>query len=105
MVFNYQTSISISEPRPKKLKWESPLTIFLKLIVDGAMFFDLQKTGIGFIVLDHEAKALLAACILENNVANPKTIEALAILTTLHLCMHQRIANLIIESDCMLIVD
>lgn len=105
VMFNYKTSISQGKTRPKKLKSEPPPTGFLKLNVDDAICFDLQKTGIEFVVRDHKGKAILTASILESKVANPKTIEALAILRSLQLCMHQGIANLIIESDCMLIVD
>lgn len=42
------------------------------------MLFDQEKAGIG-IILNTQGNMVVAASILENEVSNPKTIEALAI--------------------------
>lgn len=62
---NYNT------PKPSYFKWEGPPIDFLKLNVDGAVYFDLQKAGVGTIVRDHEGKAIVATSIVEGNVASP----------------------------------
>lgn len=38
-------------------------------------------------------------------LTNPKIVKLLAILWGLQLCLHQSIANLIVESDCLLVVE
>lgn len=75
-----------------------------KLNVDGALFFNIQNVGIRFIVHDHEGKVALAASEAEKNVDNPVVIEALAALWSLRLCMHNGFTNIIIKSDCLLLV-
>lgn len=64
-----------------------------------------RKVCIGFIVRDHRGKALMVASIVKSNVANLESIETLVILKGLQLCMHQGISNLIIKSDCLLVVE
>lgn len=47
----------------------------------------------------------MATSIVESNVTNLESIEALAILRGLQLCMHQWISNLIIKSDFLFLVE
>lgn len=47
----------------------------------------------------------MAASIAEPHVAQLESIKALSILRGLQLCMHQGFSNLIIESDCLLVVE
>lgn len=58
------------------MKWELPPFDYYKLNVDGAMFCDLQKSGIGWVVCDHGGKVLLAASLVERNVPVLETMEA-----------------------------
>lgn len=81
----------------------SPL-VFLKLNEDGALFFYLQKAKIGCIICDHQHKVIMAVSIVDNYAMNPETIEVLAILRSQQLCMPQGLHNLIIESDCLLLL-
>lgn len=48
--------------------WEPPLKGCLKLNVDGAIFFDLDKTRVGCLVRDSKGMPLLAASSLEGSV-------------------------------------
>lgn len=81
MLKAFQTSVTTNTVSQKYLKWDPPPVDFLKLDVDGAMFFDQQKAGIGF--RDHKGKAVMATSMAERWVANPESIEALAILRSL----------------------
>lgn len=58
---------------------------FLKLNVDGVIFFNLEKTDIGTIIQDGKRKSLFAASVVESNIELPESIEALTILRDLRL--------------------
>lgn len=73
--------------------------------MDDALFFDTQKVGIGFIVWDQAGKVMLAASVAKKNVDNPAVIEALVALHSFQLCMHNGFTNIILESDCLLLVE
>lgn len=47
----------------------------------------------------------MATSILEDNMANAMSIEAIASLRELQLCLHQGISKLIIQIDCLFVVD
>lgn len=71
---------SASNPTPKSTTWKPPTPSVYKLNVDGALFFDTHKAGIGFSVHNHAGKMALAACIYEKYVDNPVVIESLAVI-------------------------
>lgn len=48
--------------------------MFLKLNVDGTVFFDLYKAGVDIIVWDVRGKGLLVASIAENTLVSPESI-------------------------------
>lgn len=78
-------SHQVGNPIPKtKLKlsccWRPPPEGFLKLNVDGAMFFNLQKIGIGAILRNSNGDAIMVASILENDFPNLESIKSLTIL-------------------------
>lgn len=89
----HQSILTESSPKSKTLKWEPPPINSFKLNVDRAIVFNLHKAGVGFIIWDHSSMAIMATNIVERNVANPKSIETLAILRSLQLCLHQGIPN------------
>lgn len=47
----------------------------------------------------------MAALISENQLQQPESIESLAILGGLQMCSHLGIQNLILESNCQLVVN
>lgn len=47
----------------------------------------------------------MTASIFENDFTDPESIENLKILRGLQLCMHLEISNLMIESDCLIVVE
>lgn len=58
-----------------------------KLNVNGAIFFNLQKAGIGAILRDNKGEPIMATSIKGEALFNPETIEGLAILRGLQLCV------------------
>lgn len=77
---------------------------FLKLIMDGAMLSNLHKIGVEAILRDEKLDIVMAASKVENEVANPKDIELLTIFKGLQLCADMGIQKLIIDSDCLLVI-
>ncbi|XP_035540282.1 uncharacterized protein LOC108983774 [Juglans regia] len=84
--------------------WEPPPRGFLKLNVDGAMFLNLRKAGVGVVVRDNKGKLVMAASKMGNEVDDPTTIELMALLRGLQLCVHLGFSKIVVESDCMLMV-
>lgn len=78
---------------------------YFKLNVDGALFFNLQHTGISFILRDSKGNCIMATSVQDIASLNPKTIGTLTILRGLQQCMHMGISCLIIESDCQFVMD
>lgn len=72
--------------------------------VDGAIFFNYEKAGVGCLLRDAQGDLIMAASSPEI-LAEPATIEALAILRGLQLSIHLELSNLIIKSDCLLLVE
>lgn len=106
MLRNFQGNCLLNNPLQQEgTKWEPPPIGSVKLNVDGVLFLDIQKVGIGFICLDHVGKVVLATSIVVGNVGEPETIEALAIFRSLQHCVPQRITHLMLESDCYLLVE
>lgn len=103
--FSVWHSHSQSLPSPDPITWEAPPIEYLKLNVDRAMFVESQKASVGAIVQDHARKVILVSSFPKENVADAKSIEAIAIIRGLQICMHQCISKLIIESDCLGVVE
>lgn len=102
----YQASCSPNKDiRLRGLKWEPPPFSCYKLNMDRVTFFDMQKTGVVFIVRDHKGQVLLAASIFESIVNENETIEVIVVLRSLQLCLQQGFSNLIIESDCFILME
>lgn len=60
---------------------------------------------LGFIVQDPQGSTILAVSLSKVNVHHPKATKSTIIFQDLQLCLHQEIPNLIIESDCLLVVE
>ncbi|KAF5445494.1 hypothetical protein F2P56_034541 [Juglans regia] len=85
-------------------KWEPPPPGFLKLNVDGVMFADVGKAGIGVILRNKEGQVVMAAIKKEDMADEPATIELIAWLRGLQLCLPLGISKLVVEFDCLLLV-
>lgn len=85
-------------------QWQKPPDGFVKINVDGAIFEDIKKAGVGVILRDAIGRVVMAATKREDDVDEVATIEALAILRGQQLCMPLGICKLVIESDSLLLV-
>lgn len=73
--------------------------------MDGALFFNIHKAGVGVMLKDNKGDAIIASRILETEAPNPELFESLAIFKGLKLYMHLGISNLIIESNYQVVVN
>ncbi|XP_022841874.1 uncharacterized protein LOC111365549 [Olea europaea var. sylvestris] len=89
----------------QKYRWSAPPTNALKLNTDGALFFDSNKAGLGIILHDHDGEIILAASRPENSLLEPEHIEAAALVRGLQLCLNLGISHLLVESDCLFLVN
>ncbi|KAG2726382.1 hypothetical protein I3760_01G109400 [Carya illinoinensis] len=60
-------------------KWKAPSPSWLKLNVDGVVFSDLGKSGLGTILRDHTGKVLMAMSQTELEMGGSKPLELMAI--------------------------
>ncbi|XP_042972957.1 uncharacterized protein LOC122304758 [Carya illinoinensis] len=81
-------------------KWQAPPDGFLKVNVDGAIFVDQRRAGIGVVLWDTNGVVLMAASKTEMEVDEAATIEAIAVLRGIQLCLPLGIPKLIIETYC-----
>ncbi|KAF5444910.1 hypothetical protein F2P56_034002 [Juglans regia] len=84
--------------------WKPPPSGSLKLNVDGAVFDDLHKAGVGVVLRDDAGMVIMATSKVEFEVINAKAIESLAIFRALQLCATMGIHSLIVESDCLMAI-
>ncbi|KAF5459270.1 hypothetical protein F2P56_023231, partial [Juglans regia] len=82
--------------------WKPPPTGWLKLNVDGAIFSELHKAGVGVVLRDDAGKVILSASKVEFEVNNAEAFETLAIFHALQLCASMGIHRLIVESDSLM---
>ncbi|KAF5451602.1 hypothetical protein F2P56_026695 [Juglans regia] len=87
------------------LSWSPPPPGFLKLNVDGAIFPDHHKAGIGIILRDEKGDVIAACSKLEGDVASPEFIEATTLLRGLQFCAQWGVPKLVLETDCLILVN
>lgn len=76
----------------------------MKLNVEKIVFFDNNKAGIGVILRNAEGNTLFAASLAERGEREPKDIELLAIFRGLQICLRMGIRRIMVESDCLLMI-
>ncbi|XP_022848821.1 AP-4 complex subunit mu-like [Olea europaea var. sylvestris] len=86
-------------------RWSAPPKKALKLNIDGALYFDSNKSRIGIILRDQEGETILPASGPTNTILEPEHIEAHALVKGLQLCLNLGISHLVVESDCLFLVN
>lgn len=84
--------------------WKPSHQDFLKLNVDGVIFFYQHKAGMAVILGNTKGDLVMVASKLENEVHDPITIELLAMFRGLELCASMGNADIILESNCLLMI-
>lgn len=70
-----------------KVLWRAPETRTVKINVNGAIFSSHIKAGTGCVLQNEKGKVLMAATNPEMHYEDPLTMEFLAILRGLRLCI------------------
>lgn len=65
---------------------EPPPHGFLKLNIDGALFFHNHKAGLGIILINEDKETLMVVNKVEHRVNSLDDIGLLAIFRVLHIC-------------------
>ncbi|KAF5463104.1 hypothetical protein F2P56_019046, partial [Juglans regia] len=103
---SYREALKLSRKQLRDVcKWEPPYPDMLKLNVDGAVFSEMGKARIGAILRNSASSVLMAASILEGDVAEPEHIEVTAVFWGLQLCASMGIEKIQVESDCLLAIE
>lgn len=89
----------------KKYRWMPPPTGNLKLNVDGAFDERTGAAGIGMIIRDHLSQPLLMAWRKLLYCSGAEEAEAMACLEAIRLAERWQEQTLILESDCLAVVE
>jgi len=76
--------------------WNAPPSCFFKLNVDGTMFYDYQKVGVGAVVRDEHAMFI---------VSEAELVELLAMFRGLQFSSQMGFSKIILESDSLILVE
>jgi ribonuclease HI len=101
LALNYGGAESGSEPRV--VGWEKPVPSCYKLNVD-AYFFPNGTGSVAAVLRDHKGRAVAGKTWIGDNFLNATTAEASALLRGLQLVEDLGCAPVIIESDCLELV-
>ncbi|XP_035545961.1 uncharacterized protein LOC118348444 [Juglans regia] len=99
------TVLRANSPDLRERSVTPPPVGVLKLNVDGAIFKDQYKSGLATVLRDDQGNVLMAASKVENVVEEAEAIELTTIFRGLQLCMSMGISKLLVESDCLLVVE
>ncbi|XP_041015076.1 uncharacterized protein LOC121257859 [Juglans microcarpa x Juglans regia] len=88
----------------KVSKWQAPPDGYLKINVNGTIFANLRKAGVGIVLWDMSGRIVIAASKNEDEVDEAAIIESIAILRGLQLCLPLGIPNFVIKCDCLNVV-
>lgn len=85
-------------------RWQKPLTNFMKLNVDGAIFANQHHARIGMVLHNDQRAFCFSACVGLHEVNELIEIELMAILRELQLCASMGISKLLVESNYLLMI-
>ncbi|XP_041011374.1 uncharacterized protein LOC121255162 [Juglans microcarpa x Juglans regia] len=85
-------------------RWKPPPSRVPKLNIDGALFHDQCRLGVGMILRDEGGHVIFTASRPEHELSDPMEIELLAVLSGLHICFPLGLCDLQVESDSLLVV-
>ncbi|XP_042973060.1 uncharacterized protein LOC122304862 [Carya illinoinensis] len=89
----------------KVVRWHPPPMDFLKLNIDGATFNDQSIAGIGVVLRDHNGEVVVTCSKVEKEVSSVEFIDAIALLRGLQLCVQWGVPKIMLEIDCLILVN
>lgn len=101
---NYKVPLQPMLAGDGAIYWAKPKTDVVKITVDAATFSDQGTCGIGIISRDHDGSLLGAKSKQYAEVLNPSMVEAMAIKEALSWAKDRQWSSVILESDCLLVV-
>lgn len=77
---------NIPNPRMSRLYWKPPNLGHWKLNVDGSIFHDHHRIGIGLFLWDDQGSVNFSTTVLETYLSNLLEVEFMSILLGMQLC-------------------
>ena len=93
-----------ADRQKENVKWVPPPQGWFKVNVDGAIFKETNKAGIGVVVCDSQGWVLAALSEKVDGVQDAEDIEALAIRRAIRFAIQTSFNCVIIESDSLSVV-
>lgn len=84
--------------------WVKPLNDEVKIIVDATTFIEYSSFGVGLLARNNNGEVLLGKSELYQGDVRPNFAEALAVKEALSWCKANGWQRVIIESDCLTVV-
>lgn len=91
-------------PRPLSQKWQKPPVGFVKLNVDAAFHHSTAVAGLGGVFRDSNGTFLGDFCCHQLSVSSASHAKLLALLTGVEAACNHSLVPLMVESDCLDIV-
>ena len=92
------------ETNSSVLKWSPPPEGMVAINVDAAIFATSCRMGMGIVIRDHNGKCLAVCSEQRREVVMPELAEALAIRRAVILAKDEGFSNIIVNSDCLSVV-
>ncbi|XP_017245371.1 uncharacterized protein LOC108217030 [Daucus carota subsp. sativus] len=84
--------------------WAKPQQNTVKVSVDAAIFEDREEVGLGMVARDSTGQLSLARTNLHQGVVSPEVAEAMAIKEALSWIKQERWPHVVLESDCLVVI-
>ncbi|KAM6542887.1 hypothetical protein CsatB_007334 [Cannabis sativa] len=85
-------------------RWTAPQFPMIKVNVDGAIFSNERRFGIGLIARTAAGVVLQAKSLLKEGVLKPHMVEAIGIKKAQSWIKDNRWTNVVVESDCLRVI-
>lgn len=86
-------------------KWQKPRQGWLKINTDAAIFTELNNTGFGWVLRDHEGRMMAAPTHSIPGLVDPCAAEALGIREVLSWIKNRGLSKIVVESDALVVVN
>jgi ribonuclease HI len=108
MIATYLYKPSVSHRRETNSsvpKWSPPPASTVLVNVDAAIFSASRRMGVGVVIRDHNGVCLTACSEYHEEVRTPEIAEALALRRAINLAKDEGFTKIIINSDCLSVVN